>query len=148
MFFKRLFKRNSSSPASDKERDSINQGVSYFYLIIGLQVALVFGVLIAIMFIGKVISTPFWVFVMTFLLGVAGLIFLYRKAKQQWQRFSETIQRVGPSARTLEISVMGGMLTMRVEQDPRRLLEAGTDATPLIESELIESEPIETPRVR
>ena len=143
MFFKRLFKRNSPSSVPDKERDSYNQGVSYFYLIIGLQVALVFGVLIAIMFIGKVISTPFWVFVMAFVLGVAGLVFLYRKVKQQWLRISETIQRVGPSARTLEISVMGGMLTMRVEQDPRRLLEAGTDATPLIESE-----PIETPSVR
>ena len=143
MFFKRLFKRNSPSSVPEKERDSYNQGVSYFYLIIGLQVALVLGLLIAIMFIGKVISTPFWVFVMAFGLGVAGVVFVYRKAKQQWRRFSETIQRVSPSARTLEISVMGGMLTMRVEQDPRRLLEAGTDATPLIESE-----PIETPGVR
>jgi hypothetical protein len=143
MIFKRLFRRSTPTSAPDKERDSYNQGVSYFYLIIGLQVALVFGVLIAIMFIGKVIATPFWVFVLTFVLGVAGMVFVYRKAKQQWLRFSETIHRVGPSARTLEISVMGGMLTMRVEQDPRRLLEAGTDATPLIESE-----PIETPSVR
>jgi hypothetical protein len=143
MIFKRLFRRNNPASVPDKERESINQGVSYFYLIVGLQVALVFGVLFAIMFIGKVIATPYWVFVMTFVLGIAGLVYVYRKAKQQWLKFSEAIQRFSPSARTLEISVMGGMLTMRVEKDPRRLLEANTDATPLIESE-----PIETPSIR
>jgi ABC-type antimicrobial peptide transport system permease subunit len=143
MLFKRLFRRDNPTPAPDMERDSLNRGVSYFYLVIGLQVVLVFGVLFAIMIIGKVIATPFWVFVLLFGLGIAGLVFIYRKAKQQWLRFSETIQRVGPSARTLEISVMGGMLTMRVETDQRRLLEGGTDATPLIESE-----PIETPTIR
>jgi hypothetical protein len=141
MFFKRMFRRDHPTP--ERARDPYNQAVSYFYLIIGLQVLVVFGVLFAIMFIGKVIATPFWVFVMLFALGMAGLIHLYRKAKQQWLRFSETIQKVGPSARTLEISVMGGMLTMRVEKDHHRLLEAGSDPPPLIESE-----PIETPSIR
>jgi hypothetical protein len=42
------------------------------------------------------------------------------------------------SGHNYEISVMGGMLTMRVEQNPRRLLQA--PANPLIEQE-----PIETP---
>ncbi len=143
MIFKRLFGRNKHPSVPDKERDSLNQGVSYLYLIIGLQVAVVFGVMIAIMFIGKVIATPFWVFLLTFLLGIAGLVYIFRKAKQQWSRFRETIQRVGPSARTLEISVMGGMLTMRVEKDHRHLLGTDGGTTPLIESE-----PIETPTIR
>ena len=139
MLFKR-FKRDNHGV--QKERDPYNQGVSYFYLIIGLQVLFIFGMLFAIMFIGKVIATPFWVFVLTFLAGVAGLAYIYRKAKQQWLRFRETIQRVGPSARTLEISVMGGMLTMRVEKDDRRLLDAGPEPPALIESKPIETSSI------
>ncbi|HAA01775.1 MAG TPA: hypothetical protein DCZ69_01255 [Syntrophobacteraceae bacterium] len=140
MFFKRLKRDNNGA---QKERDPYNQGVSYFYSIIGLQVLFVFAMLFAIMFIGKVIATPFWIFVMTFFMGVAGFAYIYRKAKQQWLRFRETIQQVGPSARTLEISVMGGMLTMRVEKDDRHLLETGSESHPLIESK-----PIETSTIR
>jgi hypothetical protein len=42
----------------------------------------------------------------------------------------------------LEISVMGGMLTMRVEKDDRRLLDAGPEPPALIESKPIETSSI------
>jgi hypothetical protein len=137
MLFDRWFKRNPN--LAPKEPDPLNQGVFYFYLIIGVQVFLVFGILFAIMLIGKVIATPFWVFAALFILGIAGLVYLYRKAKRQLRRFGEVLQRVDPSGRNYEISVMGGMLTMRVEQNPRRLLEAGPNQQPVIDSETIES---------
>jgi hypothetical protein len=137
MLFDRLFKRNHNS--APKESDPINQGVFYFYLIVGVQVFLVFGILLAIMLIGKVIATPFWVFGAIFILAIAGCVYIYRKARRQLRRFGEVLQRVDPSGRNYEISVMGGMLTMRVEQNPRRLLEAGPNPEPVIDSETIES---------
>ena len=134
----RFFRRNRKPEEKTTTEKELNQGVYYFYLIIGLQVAFVFGLLTTIMVIGKVISTPLWVFLLTFVVGVAGFVYIYRKAKRQFQKFRETLSNVDLSGHNYEISVMGGMLTMRVEQNPRRLLQA--PATPLIDQE-----PIETP---
>jgi hypothetical protein len=137
MLFDRFFKGNQNR--SPKAPDPLNQGVFYFYLIIGMQVFLVFGILLAIMLIGKVIATPVWVFVALFMLAMVGFVYIYRKAKRQLRKFSEVLQRVDPSGRNYEISVMGGMLTMRVEQNPRRLLEAGPNSEPVIDAQTIES---------
>jgi hypothetical protein len=137
MLFDRLFRRGPKSEA--KEPDPINQGVFYFYLIIGLQAVFVFVIMFAIMLIGKVIATPLWVFGAALILGATGLVYVYRKAKRQLQRFRETLQSVHPSGRNYEISVMGGMLTMRVEQSSRRLLEAGPSPEPVIDAEAIDS---------
>ena len=133
----RLFRRDRK-PEEKTAAKELNQGVYYFYLIIGLQVAFVFGLLITIMLIGKVITTPLWVFLLTFVAGAAGFVYIYRKAKRQFQKFRETLSNVDLSGHNYEISVMGGMLTMRVEQNPRRLLQA--PANPVIDQE-----PIETP---
>jgi hypothetical protein len=137
MLFDRLFRRGPKPEA--KEPDPLNQGVFYFYLIIGLQAVFVFALMLAIMFIGNVIATPLWVFGAVLILGTTGMVYVYRKAKRQLQRFRETLQSVHPSGRNYEISVMGGMLTMRVEQNSRRLLEAGPSPEPVIDSEAIET---------
>jgi hypothetical protein len=138
MWLRRLL---NGSKGSDKEQSeppdpSINKGIFYLYMIIGLQIAFVFGLVAVIMLVGKVIATPFWVFLFAFVLGISGCVYVYRKAKRQFQKFRETLQNVDLSGHNFEISVMGGFLTMRVEQNPRRLLEAPRD--PIIESKPLE----------
>ena len=126
MWLRRLFQGNSEAgPEQSEAADpSINRGVFYLYTIIGVQIALVFGLVIAMMFIGQVIATPLWVFLVVLGAGIWGCVTIYRKAKRQFQKLREAIQKVDLSDRNFEISVMGGFLTMRVEQNPRRLLEA------------------------
>lgn len=135
--FRKESPKSKDADLSPKE-DNINQGIFYLYLIIGAQVAFVFGLLAVIMVIGRVLATPIWVFLFAFLVAVGGLVYIYRKAKRQFQRFREAFQKVDFSQHNYEISVMGGLLTMRVEQNPRRLLEAPSDS-------VIEGETIETP---
>jgi hypothetical protein len=139
MWFNRSSKSGSNpEPTQAPSRDdNINQGVFYLYTIIGVQVLLLFGLLAAIMVIGKVLATPLWVFLFAFFLAVAGCVYLYRKAKRQLQKLRDVIQKVDLSDRNYEISVMGGFLTMRVEQNPRRLLEAPPE--PLLDSDTIET---------
>jgi hypothetical protein len=134
--FKGMKKPNEEQP--DGPDSSINQGVMYLYLIIGAQIALVFGLLTMIMFVGKVLATPLWVFLFAFALGAWGFIVIYRKARRQFQKLREALQKVDLSDRNVEISVMGGFLTMRMEQNPRRLLEAPRES-------VLEVEPLETP---
>ncbi len=149
MWFRRLFSRQrqqrepeAAKHGQDREAN-IDQGLYYLYMIVGLQTLLVFGILGIIMFIGKVVSTPGWVFMLIFLLFAASMVYIYRKAKGQLRRFTESFNRVAD--KNYEISIMGGMLTLRVEQNPNapKLLEAPSQAPaePIIDAETIVPHP-------
>ncbi len=94
------------------------------------------------MLIGKVISTPGWVFLIMFLLFAASMFYIYRKAKKKLKRFRESFSRADNN---YEISIMGGMLTMRIEHNPNapKLLEAPSSAPaePIIDAETKEPAP-------
>lgn len=134
--WKRLLGRRKAGEDEPK-KPGVGQGIAYLYLIIILQVVFVFGLMAVIIAIGKIMATPLWVFVFAFLLGCAGCVFIYRKAKQQFRKFRQSFQHTDLSDRNYEISIMGGMLTMRVEQNPRRLLE--NKPTKVIEADPVES---------
>jgi hypothetical protein len=138
MWLRRLLygTKGSSQEKSESVDPAINQGVYYLYMIIGAQIALVFGLVAVIMVVGRVIATPMWVFLFAFALGIAGCVYVYRKAKRQLRKLREALQQVDLSGQNFEISVMGGFLTMRVEQNPRRLLEAPPE--PVIEAKPLE----------
>jgi len=152
MGFSRLFKRKKEErrfEAVERQSNgepSIDRGVYYLYMIIGLQILFVFGIMGIIMFIGKVISTPGWVFLLMFALSVAGLVYIYRKAKKKLRALKESFSKTD---RNYEISIMGGMLTVRVEQNPNapRLLEAPFSESdePVIDAETIEADPARKP---
>lgn len=117
-------------------KPAINQGVYYLYVIMGLQVLFVFGIMGIIMFIGKVISTPGWVLLFIVVLFAAGTVYLYRKARKKVRKLKESF---GKADRNYEISIMGGMLTVRIEQNASgpKLLEAPLTTTdePVIDAE-------------
>lgn len=144
MWFSRLFKRRKNQehkePAAEK-REPINQGIYYLYMIIGLQIIFVFGLLAVIMFIGKVISTPGWVFLLMFMLVIGSLVYIYKKARTQLRKLRESLSNADLSNKNYEISIMGGMLTMRIEQNPNmpKLLQAPTPPEePIIDAETID----------
>lgn len=142
MFFDRIFKRRERSTAKKNGQPTVQQGIYYLYLIVGVQILFVFGLVTVIMFVGKVLATPAWVFLAAFLTGIAGCVYVYRKAKLQLMKLRDTIKRVDLSDRNYEISFMRGALTMRVEQNPGRLLEATPHKQQLLEPE---TTTIETP---
>jgi hypothetical protein len=138
MWFKHLFGERKSSE-QDLERDPLlNRGVFYLYLILGAQIFIVFGILAGIMVIGEVLATPMWIFIAAFAAGVWGLVFIYRKTKQKLERIRDAISRVDLSDKNLELSFMGGVVTMKIEQNQRPpLLEAPSNT-------ILEAEPVET----
>ncbi len=125
MLFGNLFKKRRNAEEEDVQQEpTINQGIYYLYLIIGLQFLFVLVVASIIMVVGKVMATPMWVFLFAFSLCVGGGYYLYRKAKRQFQKFRDTFNRTDLSNRNYEITFMGGVVTMRVEQPQRPLLDA------------------------
>ncbi len=154
MWFRRLSNRKKEGPGpepaaakSGTDREpTIDQGVYYLYMIIGLQVLFVFGIMGIIMFIGKVISTPGWVFLLIVGLFAASMVYIYRKAKKQLNKLKDSF---GRADRNYEISIMGGMLTMRIEQNQNapKLIEAPfqDSAEPVIDAETKEAGPARKP---
>ncbi|MCU0587331.1 MAG: hypothetical protein MUF52_04160 [Syntrophobacteraceae bacterium] len=140
MWLKNLFADRKGSPR-DPERDPlVNRGVFYLYLILGIQIFIVFGILAGIMVIGQVLATPMWMFIAAFAAGVWGLVFIYRKTKQKLEKIRDAISRVDLSDKNLELSFMGGVLTMRIEQNGRTpLLEAPSSSSAIIDAEPLES---------
>ncbi len=134
-FFKRPKKQQNEEVKQD---DPFKQGVSYVYIIVALQVLLVFGLLGGIMIIGKVISTPLWVFVAMGAAAVWGGIHISRRIKRRIDRLRQAMQGVDLSNRNYEISIMGGALTMRVEQGQKPpLLEAPAGA--VVDAETVDT---------
>src|SRR5208337_4582227 len=148
MWFRRSVTRKNEEHESEAAKrgadrePTINKGIHYLFVIIGLQVLFVFGIMGVIMLIGKVISTPGWVFLIMFVLFAASMIYIYRKAKKQIKRVSESFSKAD---KNYEINIMGGMLTMRIEQNPNapKLLEAAFSASaePVIDAETTEAAP-------
>jgi len=140
MFFKRLFERRKKKKEEKKGKKGkeglnlekpaeVRQGLIYMYLVIGLQLLLLFGLIIIFTVVGKVITTPWWVFLVILLAAVGGFIFTYYWAKRQFRNLRETVKGMNLSDKKFEVSIMGGALTMRIEQNPNRLLEAPSEKT-------------------
>jgi uncharacterized protein (DUF983 family) len=138
MGLRRILNNRKKAGEQRKHENPIDQGIFYVYLIIGMQVLFVFGVVAVIMVVGKVMATPMWVFLLAFLLAVGGCVYVFRKAKQQLGKLRATFQRTNLGDRNYEISFMGGAMTMRVEQNQRPpMLEAPSG--PVIDNEAIDT---------
>ncbi|MEJ5364603.1 MAG: hypothetical protein WHS86_05860 [Desulfosoma sp.] len=135
MLFSRLFKRRKEEP--QEKKPDINQGIFYLYLIIGLQVLFVFGLMAVIITLGKVLATPLWVFLFSLAVGATACYYIYKKAQQQFRKLREALRHVDLSDRNYEISFMGGVLTMKVEHNPRKLLEDHSNA--VVDAEALEA---------
>ncbi len=135
----RLFNRSFKASRQGAEAD-LDQGMYYFYLIVCLQIVFTFGLLAAILVIGKVISTPLWVYLVMFSILIGGSVYVYRKIKKRFRKFCEMFRNADSSGRNYEISFMGGFLTMRVEQpSPNRLLEVLPASEGVIDAEPLEA---------
>lgn len=138
MWFSRLFKGAKKSEGDEAAEPTLDQGIYYVYLIIFLQIALVLGLVTVIMFAGKILATPTWVFVVAIGLGIWGCVYVFKKAKEQIRKLREALQHVNLSNKNFQISFMKGFLTMRVEQSSQQMLEAPPAASPrLIEADQV-----------
>jgi F0F1-type ATP synthase assembly protein I len=148
MWFRRSLRRKNEEHESEAAKrgadrePTIDKGLYYLCMIIGFQVLFVFGIMGVIIFIGKVISTPGWVLLIMFVLFAASMIYIYRKAKKQIKRISEAFSKAD---KNYEISIMGGLLTMRIEQNLNapKLLEApfSASAEPVIDAKTKDAAP-------
>ncbi|MFP5213840.1 MAG: hypothetical protein ACLGPL_10725 [Acidobacteriota bacterium] len=142
MRFDRMFADLRKPGEGSESASSINQGMYYLYMIVGLQIVLVFGIMAIVMGVGSVISTPGWIFLAVMLVATAGMVYLYRKARKKFRQLKESLGKMDLSGCNYEVSLLGGMLTMRVEQNnsQTRLLEAppASSGPAVLEAEVLD----------
>ncbi|MGC8719002.1 MAG: hypothetical protein ACP5TY_03220 [Thermodesulforhabdaceae bacterium] len=154
-FKKKFAKKDSTHERPSNDYHDLNKNVGYMYLIIGSQIVLVLLIMGFMMFVGAVISTPWWIFAAIFIAGTSICYYLYRKAKKKWEELKAAIKQINLGDKNYEISIMGGMLTMRIEHNPRYMLEArpveppkalpSSADRPLPNNEEVSEEPAPTP---
>ncbi|HEU18669.1 MAG TPA: hypothetical protein ENO00_04700 [Deltaproteobacteria bacterium] len=154
MFFKRSSKKKKSTEKGQKQTEAkqgprlreggndpnVRQGLVYMYAIIGSQLLLLLIIMLVLMFMGKVITTPWWVFAIILAVGFGGCAFAYYRVKRSVRSIKKTIKEMNLGDRNYEITIMGGALRMRVEQNPGRLLEAPSN------QQVVDVPAIEAPR--
>ncbi len=133
MFFNKFFGKNEAIRGESK-RVKIGEGLFYLYMIIAAQVLLVFALMTVVIAMGTVLATPLWAVVAAILLFLWGAMLAYRQIKLHWRSVKETLKQQQFSNSNFEISFLGGVVTMKVEHNPRRLLANGDD-------EIIETKP-------
>lgn len=138
MFFKRSPGKNTTTDKDggasaekrgprlkgDKSDPEVRRALFYMYVIIGSQLGLLFVVIIVLMFMGKVITTPWWVFALLFAAVAGGCVYAWHRVRSSIRNITTMAKEMNLSGRNFEISILGGAFSLRVEQDTGRLLEA------------------------
>ena len=106
MFFKRSSKKKKSTKKEQAQTKAkqgprlreggndpnVRQGLVYMYAIIGSQLLLLLIIMFVLMFMGKVITTPWWVFVIILAVAFGGCAFAYYRIKRSVRGIKKTIK--------------------------------------------------------
>jgi len=97
-----------------KNEDSIFKGVMTAYLIVVLHVLLIAGVGLLVIFFQGIINYMLWIFLGGSALIIASVYLFYRRIKKQGMTIRETLNSPMFHGRTVEISLLGGLASVKV----------------------------------
>lgn len=114
---------------NDEQNKSVFNGVVLGYLVLVLHILLMIGLGITVVLIKGIYDFRWLILIVGIaLIGVSSYYF-YHYFKQHKQKLSDLMSDPAFTDRTLEISLMGGMATMRLghKDDSVRLIQADTE---------------------
>ena len=104
------------------EGDGLFKGVMVAYLILVLHVVLLVGLGFLVFFFRGIVNYMLWIFLFGALLILVSGYWFYRKMKAEGQSLRDTLNSPMFRNRTVEVSLLGGMASIRVgnsgEQQP------------------------------
>lgn len=111
---------------NEKPREGLLKGIFMAYTILLLHLVLIAGLGLVVIFLTGVANYLSWI-----LIGGIGLIALsaylfFRRLKNEGKTLGETLRAPDFQGRELEVSLLGGLATMRLgKPDPRKELSSG-----------------------
>ena len=113
----------------NKENKSVFSGVMLGYLVLILHILLMVGLVVTVVLIKGIYDFRWLIFILGIaLVGGSGYYF-YHYFKEHRQKFNDIMANPAFNDRTLEISLMGGMATLKLghKDDSIKLIEAEGD---------------------
>lgn len=104
-----------------KEGSGLFKSVLLFYLILVLNLFLIAGVGILVLFFRGIVNYMLWIF----LAGAGAIIFFgyrfYRRMKQEGKTLQEMVNSPWYRSRTVEVSFLGGLASLKLGRAPDML---------------------------
>lgn len=112
-----------------KQNKSVFSGVMLGYLVLILHILLMVGLVVTVVLIKGIYDFRWLIFVLGIVLVSGSGYYFYRYFKEHKQRLHDLMSDPAFNDRTLEISLMGGMATLRVghKDDSIRLIQADNE---------------------
>ena len=110
-----------------KEGESLFKGVMLAYMVLVLHVVLMVGIVLSIIFFRGIINYMLWIF-----LGVSAIIIIsaylvYRHMKKEGKNLKETLSSPMFGGRPVEVSILGGLASVRMGRPNNTLQALGND---------------------
>jgi len=103
-----------------KEDDGLVRSVLLAYLILALHVLLIAGVAILVLFFRGVVNYMLWIFLGgVALIGLSAFYFI-RRMRAEGRSLSEMLRNPMFNGRSVEVSLLGGMATVKLGQSSRQ----------------------------
>ncbi len=93
----------------------------YFYLIIILSLTVPILITVCVMFMDIVVGILLAAFVILIFVLIGICIGFYRKVRRQFEEFQHVVENLDLLEGDHEISVLGGLFSLRIEEAPKQL---------------------------
>ena len=115
--------------AKKKEGDGLVRSVLLAYLILALHVVLIAGVAILVLFFRGVVNYMLWILLGGGALIVFSLFYFFRRLRAEGRSLREVLKNPVFRGRSLEVSLLGGMATVKLGQPSSDVPAIGHDTT-------------------
>lgn len=102
-----------------KESDGLIKSVMLAYLILALHVLLIAGMAILVLFFRGVVNYMLWILLGGIALVVFSAFYFFRRMRAEGKSLREMLRNPMFNGRSVEVSLLGGMATLRLGQASR-----------------------------
>lgn len=111
-----------------KEGDGLVKSVFLAYLILGLHVFLVVGVVVLILFFRGLVNYMLWILIGGLALIGFLLFYFFKRMRAEGRSLREMLKNPMFRGRSVEVSLLGGMATVKLGQSTDRLPALESDS--------------------
>lgn len=115
-----------------KEGDGLIKSVLLAYFILALHVLLIAGMAILVLFFRGIVNYMLWIFIGGIVLVSLSLLYFFRRMRAEGRSLQEMLKNPVFNGRSVEVSLLGGMATVKLGQPKDRLPALESDSTIVI----------------
>ena len=104
-----------------KEGDGLIKSVLLAYLILALHVLLIAGMAILVLFFRGVVNYMVWILIGGLVIVVLSLFYFFKRMRAEGRSLREMLRNPMFSGRSVEVSLLGGMATVKLGQPKGQL---------------------------